>query len=102
MIVSKIVRGNMVDFATTFEDEDGNPVEPTSVELIVSYLNAAGERETVSIDMETNTAASEFVAEWDSSVAARGRVHWAIRATSPAAAEDGVFDLTANLANPEP
>ena len=91
-----------IEFASTFLDEDGAATIPASVEIVVSYINAAGTRTTATMDMEDDTSGGEFTAMWDSSVAKKGRVHWAVRATNPPGAEDGFFDLSANLANPDP
>jgi hypothetical protein len=101
-IVSKIVRGNVVDFETTFTDADGVALEPVSATLTVNFLNAAGEREESEISMDSSSASDAWTASWDSSDAKAGRVYWSARSASPAAAEDGVFDLVANLANPGP
>ncbi len=102
MIVERIIRGNLVEFASTFLDDAGEETFPAAVVLTVSFINSAGTRESVTIDMEDDTSGGEFTAVWDSSVAKRGRVHWAVRATDPAGAEEGIFDLAANLANPDP
>lgn len=97
MILDEIIRGNMVEFAVTFLDVNGNPVEPSSAELKVNFLNAEGERATVATAMNADTGG--WFAEWDSSDALEARVYWSVKSTNPASAKDGVFLLKANPAN---
>lgn len=101
MLVSKIVRGSVIELASTFEDVDGNEETPTAVDAYFSYLDTDDERTVAVVEMEANSA-GEWIAVWDSSVANPGRLHWSVRATEPNSADDGVVDLVANLANPDP
>lgn len=101
MIVEQIVRGNEVDFTTTFTDENDAGVEPATVELSISYLDEDGDRATLTVGMD-GASDGTFAYLWDSSDAKAGRVYWAIRTTDPLSAEEGYFDLVANRANPDP
>lgn len=100
MIVEHIKRGNIVSFTATFLDTDGNIASPSAATLYVSFMRFE-ERVEDSAEMEEQTDGSWF-AEWDSSDATKGKVHWSVRSTGPSSAQDGSFDLDANLANPDP
>lgn len=97
MLVTYYVRGNLFAFTATFLDVNEQEVEPETVALTIDYL-LAGVRtaETIALDPLTD---GSFYGAWDSSVADRGRVDWAVRAQVPPAADEGTFTLTANLAN---
>lgn len=99
MLIDSIVRGNVIEWAASFLDAEGAPSEPDSVVLTVNFMGSTGRSET-DITMSENTD-GEWAGTWDSSEARKGRVHWAIRTYNPAAADEGRFDLTANLANPD-
>lgn len=101
MTLEYIIRGNEVEFAATFLDSAGLVVEPASVELTISYFNSAGTRATTTLTMGENTDGS-FEALWLSSVAKKGRVFWSLRSIGPPSADQGFFELSANLANPDP
>lgn len=97
MILQTYTRGEIIEFPVTFRDASGEEVDPSSAVVKVNFLNAQNARETVAIDMESTTAG--WSADWDSSVALPARVHWSAISVSPASAEDGAFELEANLAN---
>lgn len=101
MLVKSYPRGT--EFKWTFApvDVDGSPASPDSVTLYVSYLDAEGVRVVDEIEMESDTDGI-YSAQWDSSVAKPCRVSRSIRTINPPSADDEIFDLTANLANPDP
>lgn len=102
-LLTYITRGNDIEFVASFADSEGGVVTPSSVSLRVSYLNAAGNRTTETLAMgEQDTSGATWVANWDSSVAKKGRVHWSVRSLNPGSAEDGQFELQANLGNADP
>jgi hypothetical protein len=93
-----IVRGSTVVLTVEFADESGNPISPASATLHLNYINGGGRVEE---EVELVESSDVWSAEWDSTPASPGRVHWSVRSVSPSTAEDGDFDLTANLANPD-
>lgn len=101
MLVDVFVRGNVFEFTASPTDVEGATVDPDSVMLHVSYLDADGIRVRADLPMEEATA-GEWSANWDSSVSKKGRVDWAIRTENPSSAKEGSFQLAANLANPDP
>lgn len=98
MPVAKIVRDNVVEFTVTFRDADGVAIDPDAATLTVNFRNPNDERENETIDMDPQTDGTWF-ASWESDVALPGRTYWSAKSSSPAAAEDGMFDLVANPAN---
>jgi hypothetical protein len=98
MLTQTIVRGNIVEIRTTFADIDGAAVDPLSAIATINFVSADNIRETVNFAMEVDTDGTWF-ALWDSSEALQGRVYWSILATDPASADEGFFELKANLAN---
>lgn len=100
MLVSTIVRGNLIAFETSFLDAEGVPISPASVTVTVSFLDGSGERISEPLTMSEDTD-GEWSAAWDSSEAAEGRVYWSVRAYEPPAADQGYFHLAANRANPD-
>jgi hypothetical protein len=101
MLLTYIKRGNAVAFTAEPLDADGAPVTPETVTLYVNYIDVNDVRIIDEITM-AETTAGEFEAEWDSTVAQAGRVHWHVRSVNPPSAKDGQFELEANLANPDP
>lgn len=101
MLVEKFVRGNGFAFVVTPTDVDGAVSEPDSVTLRIRYIDANGEEAFDEIEMDPDTDGA-WTGFWDSSVSKKCQIHWDVRAVNPAAADDGVFNLTANLANPDP
>lgn len=102
MTILNITRGNVVFWTVTFLDADDNELSPDSAALVVSYLDSSGNRvSTDMIVMVSDSGATVWLAEWNSGVANHGSVYWSAQSEGPAAAEDGVFMLTANLANLE-
>jgi len=97
MILKTYTRGNVIEFPVTFLDANGVEVDPDSAIVKLNFLNSENARETVEINMQSSTGG--WSAEWDSSVALPARVYWSAISTSPASAEDGAFELEANLAN---
>lgn len=100
MLVSTIVRGNLVAFETSFLDAEGIPISPGSVTVTVDFVDGSGSRVSETITMSEDTD-GEWSAVWDSSEAAAGRVYWAVRAYEPPAADESFFKLAANRANPD-
>lgn len=99
MAATIVIRGNIVDITATFVDVDEVEVLPTSADVIFNYLTSAGTRTNSDpVAMETNSDGL-YAATWSSADAYPGRVYWSVRATDPEAAEDGYFDIVANLAN---
>lgn len=100
MLIERFKRGNVFRFTATPLDVDGEIVTPDSVTLYLSYMGASGRvSEQIEMEMETD---GDWSAEWDSSVAYKGRVHVAVRAENPSSVSEDRFDLEANLANPDP
>lgn len=94
------VRGNEILFTSTPRDADGIAVVPEYVELQLSFMNSGSrQNEVYAMDDQTD---GTFRYVWDSSIADAGRVHWSVRSFNPATAEDGKFNLAANLANQDP
>jgi hypothetical protein len=100
MLLSYIKRGNLIVFNVAFLDVDGVVITPENATLYLSYMTPEGVRASDTITMDENT--DDWEAQWDSSVADRGRVHWSVRSDGPPSAKDGQFELEANLANPDP
>lgn len=100
MLLVHINRGNLISFSVVFYDNADAVTSPDSANLYISYINSDGDRTTDTIAMDQNT--DDWSAEWDSSVAKKGRVHWSVRSVDPSSADDGQFELEANLANPDP
>lgn len=100
MLVSTIVRGNLIAFETSFLDAEGAPISPGSVTVTVDFINGSGERVSDTLTMSEDTD-GEWSAAWDSSEAAEGRVYWSVRAFDPPAADQNCFQLAANRANPD-
>lgn len=99
MIVNVITRGNTVSFSATFYDADGEVTVPASASVSVNYLNTSSVRETTDpIAMSEQTDGS-WHGEWSTAGALPARIYWSVKSTGPLAAGDGVFDLSANLAN---
>lgn len=100
MLVSTIVRGNLIAFETSFLDAEGVPISPASVTVKVDFIDGSGSRTDATLTMSEDTD-GEWSAAWDSSEAAEGRVYWSVRAYDPPAADQGFFQLAANRANPD-
>lgn len=101
-MTTKYIRGNKFEWTASFLDVDGNASIPDSVSLFVIYTDVAGARIDEEITMNPDSEMSEWSAVWDSSIAKKGHVVWAIRSLNPPAAEQGDFTLIANAANPDP
>lgn len=94
------VRGNEILFTAAPTDADGAPVVPGYVELQLSFINGGSRQNEVYAMTDQSDGTFRYV--WDSSIADAGRVHWAVRSIDPATAEEGKFNLAANLANQDP
>lgn len=94
------VRGNEILFTASPTDADGLPVTPASVELQLSFMNGGDRQNEVYPMAEQSDSTFRYV--WDSSIADAGRVHWCVRSIDPMTAEEGKFNLAANLANTDP
>jgi hypothetical protein len=101
MLIDQEVRGSVVKLSAFFEAPDGVPEEPASAVVHVNYIDANGMRVEDTLPMEEDST-GEWVALWNSSVANKGRVFWSVEAFDPPTRQDGVFELVANLANPDP
>lgn len=102
MIITHYQRGDGLVFTAAPVDENGDSVTPDSLTLNVNFLNTADEREQAEpITMEADTSGETWGASWTSrSIGAKsGRVYWSIETVNPDSAEEGCFDLDANLAN---
>jgi hypothetical protein len=102
--VEVVVRGNVVLWVVQFTGVDGDPVIPDAVSVFVDYRTSEIDdtvRETIEIAMDEDSEGT-FTADWTTTGAAAGRAFWSVRATNPDAAEDGVIQLKANPANPDP
>lgn len=91
------IRGNVLQFSTSFFDASGGVVDPASALLTLrtAPLGADSDLEQISMSKIGDT----WVAEWDTTSIAPGIVYWSVQATGPHAADDGSFDLSANWAN---
>lgn len=98
MLTQTIVRGNIVEILTTFDDTEGNEVTPTQAVVTISFLNSSGIREADEIDMEQDSD-GVWTAFWESHVALPGRVYWSVLAFDPSSADEGYFELSGNPAN---
>lgn len=96
-LATYFVRGNSVEFAVTFTDADGVDINPMSAVVTVNFLSG-GDRVNETIDLVENTDGA-WAGTWSSDTAEPGRVFWSARSFNPGAAEDGQFELKANLAN---
>lgn len=94
------VRGNEILFTASPTDADGLAVAPSYVELQISFMNGGSRQNEVYAMSQQSDDTFRYV--WDSSIADAGRVHWAVRSIDPATAEEGKFNLAANLANMDP
>lgn len=100
MSLNIVIRGNTVELTSVFTDADGGPLNPSSAVAVVNFKNAGGDRESETVPMSEQSDGA-WLGLWNSSNARPGRVYWSVRAENPSAAEDGQFDLRANLANLE-
>lgn len=100
--MTTIVRGNIIDFATTFTGADSEVLTPASATLTVNFRSANGDRVDEDIEMDADSAGEVWTATWDSAVAKPGAVYWSAQASDPEAAVDGDFEISANPANPGP
>lgn len=98
-MLDRIVRGSTVTFTVTFADAVGVAIDPDSAALHLSFMNE-GERVSEELAMEMQTDLT-WIAEWNTIEADAGRVYWSARSVNPYSAQDGQFELTANLANPD-
>lgn len=96
------IRGNVVNFSTLFEDANGVPIIPASVNLRIVFVGG-DYRQTVNYAMTGGTASGDpYTYNWDTAAAGArpGLVYWSTQASEDnPAAEDGEFELTANPAN---
>lgn len=92
-----IVRRNQVKFVLRVEADDGSV--PTAAKLNIWYLDGAGVRQIVTLDM-TQGVDGDWVASWPTDVAMPGLVEWAAWSEGPVqGATQGCFNLVANKAN---
>jgi hypothetical protein len=99
--MTTVVRGSTVTFKANFTDDLGAPINPAQASVFVSFPNPTGSRTTVELPLAQS--GNDWTAQWDSGVSKPGTVAWSAhtKATTPAAAVDGTFEVTANPANPE-
>lgn len=101
-MAEKIVRGQVITFSATPKDSDGNLVTPGTIRLYVNYIHADGTRSTDDpTDMDPDTEGS-YSATFDTAQAKAGTASASVRTTSPGAAADFKFTITAEPANPNP
>lgn len=100
-LMTTVVRGSTVTFKANFTDDLGAPINPAQAAVFVSFPNPTGSRTT--IELALTQSGNDWTAQWDSGVSKPGTVSWSAqtKATTPAAAVDGTFEVTANSANPE-
>jgi hypothetical protein len=100
-LMTTVVRGSTVTFKANFTNEAGLPINPAQAAVFVSFPNPTGLRTTVEIALVQS--GNDWTAQWDSGVSKPGTVTWSAQTklTTPAAALDGAFEVTANSANPE-
>jgi hypothetical protein len=99
--MTTVVRGSTVTFKANFTDDAGLPINPAQASVFVSFPNPTGSRTTVELTL--TQSGDDWTAQWDSGLSKPGTVSWSAhtKATTPAAAVDGTFEVTANPANPE-
>lgn len=100
--MKRAVRGSTVTLiATNFLDRDGAATTPAAVTAYLDYPTGNRCRAQSNYAMTENSG--EWTYDWDSSIAAPGTVFWSVRAEGDDNfAEDDQFQLTANIANPDP
>jgi hypothetical protein len=106
-------RGETINFANTFYDQNGflTTVGSATVTLVYPSSTPPGNllshdpgqlKGVVTIPMVVDPATGIWSATWDSSVSDPGSVFWSIKSTvGNIIVEDGVFVLRGNLANME-
>lgn len=97
-------RGTTVNFAATFQDVNGNVIQPSGAAVNIVYFEN-GEQQAVDVEMNAPMSpGTQWTAEWDSRSVTPGPVTWSIHSKStgiPYAVQDGTFQLLANSANLE-
>lgn len=99
-----IIRGNVVEFTTTFLDVAGAPTNPAAVALRLYFRVASGYSPLPPAPIPMVRSGDLWSYDWDTITAAAypGIVWWSIIASDPHGADEGFFTLTANPANPNP
>lgn len=92
------IRGNLIQFSTTFSDVNGNPVAPDSAS--VEIRTAPLEADPITVVIPMSNSGGTWTAEWNTTGVAPGLVYWCITSINPPGADQGTFDLIANWANP--
>jgi hypothetical protein len=99
--VTSVVRGSTVAFKVNFTNDLGAPINPSQASVFVSYPDTTGTRTTTEIVLIQS--GNDWTASFDTGISKPGEVTWSAQTklTTPAAAVDGSFTVTANSANPE-
>jgi hypothetical protein len=99
--VTSVVRGSTVAFKVNFTDDLGAPINPSQASVFVSYPDTTGTRTTTEIVL--TQSGNDWTASFDTGISKPGEITWSAQTklTTPAAAVDGSFTVTANSANPE-
>lgn len=109
--MKQFVRGAGVHLSVTFKDNTGAIVTPTGANVTISFVpknntNLAGQRTFVTVALSQNPLpnTTDWVYDWDSSVAEPGIISCHAVTTTPnipISSVDFSFRLTANRANKE-
>lgn len=95
-----VTRGATVVFTVSFTDINGDPTNPNSANLYLSYLrNRKRVERTVTMVPDVGDT---WVGTWESADADAGQLEWHVRSDSTfTAALQGSFRLDTNKANPD-
>ena len=97
-------RGTTIIFLTTFTDQNGNTIQPSSGQVSVNF-NTPGGQQTTLINMLPPGSPGgdpvQWYAAWDSRGANPGTVYWSVHSgvPTPVVVADGQFQLNANPSN---
>lgn len=92
------IRGNVLQFSTTFYSAAGDVVTPASVLLTLRVAVFSGSPAD-GTQIAMTQIGDAWTATWDTTGMESGTVYWNVQATGPHAADEGSFPLTANWAN---
>ncbi|MDR3427809.1 hypothetical protein [Silvimonas sp.] len=95
-----VIRKNEVVFTGAFVAQNGSTTQPTSAEVVCTYLNRSGGTSTDVVALTYSSVTNTWSGTWDSSNAAPGVVDYTIYGYgSLIAALDGRFQIKANASN---
>lgn len=95
-------RGSILRWSVSFVDQDGDPYNPSTVNVIISYPINVKRREEDTVALIANGDSPPlYEGDWDSNVSLGGKIYWAVYASAPdpKIAKQGNFTLGANPAN---